>query len=339
VEPNQPTITVEKLTKNYGPVMAVNGISFEVNQGEVVGFLGPNGAGKSTTMRILSGLIPATSGSVSICGIPAAQTPRDIKKILGYMPENNPLPPDMRVTEYLQFRGQLKNIPAKKLKTRIQEVLELCDLHRKAYRKVIGSLSKGFRQRVGIADAILAEPLVAILDEPTIGLDPHQVLLIRELIQSLRGKMSLIISSHILAEVEVSCDRIIIINQGHVVANGTLDNLRDEFIKRTTYELIFKGNIRQVVETVRTLYPDFTVHPVTGNNGAPLITAHLKTAIKEDLSTHLLSALQQTPGITVNGFHRLQSHLEDIFLSATKRSWEIEQNPSETYVKPTETSA
>jgi ABC-type Na+ transport system ATPase subunit NatA len=165
---------------------AVADLSFAVARGEIIGFLGPNGAGKSTTMRILTGYLPATSGTVRICGHSVATDPDAVKRLIGYMPENNPLPEDMRVSEYLYFRGRLKEIPRRKLGPRIDEVLELCDLKRVRH-KIIGQLSKGYRQRVGIAEAILAEPPVIIMDEPTIGLDPHQILIVRDLIAGLRG--------------------------------------------------------------------------------------------------------------------------------------------------------
>ena len=236
-----PAIEVSRLVKAYGGVTAVNDISFSVGRGEIVGFLGPNGAGKSTTMRILTGYLPATSGSVRICGLPVAGEPAETKRRIGYMPENNPLPEDMRVSEYLYFRGRLKEVPRRKLGPRIDEVLEVCDLKRVRHR-IIGQLSKGYRQRVGIAEAILAEPPVIIMDEPTIGLDPHQILIVRDLIAGLRGRMTVIISSHILPEIEVTCDRVLIINQGRVVAQGTPAELRREIIGRHAYRVEFAGD-------------------------------------------------------------------------------------------------
>jgi len=219
-DPSPNAIEVTNLVKMFAGVAAVNDISFTLARGEILGFLGPNGAGKSTTMRILTGYLPATSGHVRICGIPVTTQPDEIKRRIGYMPENNPLPEDMRVSEYLYFRGRLKEVPRRKLGPRIDEVLELCDLKRVRHR-IIGRLSKGYRQRVGIAETVLAEPPVIIMDEPTIGLDPHQILIVRDLIGSLRGRMAVIISSHILPEIEVTCDRVMIINQGRVVAEGT----------------------------------------------------------------------------------------------------------------------
>jgi len=229
-DPSPNAIEVTNLVKMFAGVAAVNDISFTLARGEILGFLGPNGAGKSTTMRILTGYLPATSGHVRICGIPVTTQPDEIKRRIGYMPENNPLPEDMRVSEYLYFRGRLKEVPRRKLGPRIDEVLELCDLKRVRHR-IIGRLSKGYRQRVGIAETVLAEPPVIIMDEPTIGLDPHQILIVRDLIGSLRGRMAVIISSHILPEIEVTCDRVMIINQGRVVAEGTPAALRREIDK------------------------------------------------------------------------------------------------------------
>src|SRR5450432_3682080 len=235
-----PAIEVEHLVKTYAGMTAVNDISFTVARGEILGFLGPNGAGKSTTMRILTGYLPATSGHVHICGASVTLQPDEVKRRVGYMPENNPLPEDMRVSEYLYFRGRLKEVARRKLGPRIDEVLELCDLKRIRH-KIIGRLSKGYRQRVGIAEAILAEPPVIIMDEPTIGLDPHQILIVRDLIASLRGRMTVIISSHILPEIEVTCDRVLIINRGRLVAQGSPAELRRDILGRSTYALEVAG--------------------------------------------------------------------------------------------------
>src|SRR5687767_11967446 len=251
-------IEVARLVKSYGGITAVSDISFTVARGEIVGFLGPNGAGKSTTMRILTGYLPATSGSVRICGVPVATQPDEIKRRIGYMPENNPLPLDMRVSEYMYFRGRLKEVPRRKLGPRIDEVLEICDLKRVRH-KIIGQLSKGYRQRVGIAEAILAEPPVIIMDEPTIGLDPHQILIVRDLISSLRGRMTVIISSHILPEIEVTCDRVLIINQGRVVAQGTPADLRREILGQSTYHLEIAGVADSLPELLASVDPTLRI--------------------------------------------------------------------------------
>src|ERR1044071_2601868 len=248
-DPAPVAIEVSHLVKSYGGVTAVSDISFVVARGEIVGFLGPNGAGKSTTMRILTGYLPATSGMVRICGVPVATHPDEIKRRIGYMPENNPLPEDMRVSEYMYFRGRLKEIQRRHLGPRIDELLEICALNRVRH-KIIGQLSKGYRQRVGIAEAILAEPPVIIMDEPTIGLDPHQILIVRDLIASLRGRMTVIISSHILPEIEMTCDRVLIINQGRVVAQGTPADLRREIFGHSTYKLELAGDVEALSTTL-----------------------------------------------------------------------------------------
>ena len=316
------SIEVTNLTKYYGPVMAIHEVSFNVEKGEIVGFLGPNGAGKSTTMRILCGLITAKSGSAKICGISIASNPAEIKRRIGYMAENNPLPEDMRVVEYLYYRGRLKEIPRKQLKDRVEETLELCDLNRTARRKVIATLSKGYRQRVGIADAILSEPEVIIMDEPTIGLDPHQVLMIRDLIKNLRGKMTVIISSHILSEVELCCDRVIIINQGHIVACGTSESLRNEFINTTTYTLNMKGNTSALDSLLREIDPDLEISSSLSVVNDDYYDLELTTPHTRNLSEEILTRLYEHPQFRLRELRRKVPNLEDIFLAATRRRWD-----------------
>jgi ABC-2 type transport system ATP-binding protein len=314
------TIEVEHLAKNYGSVTAVADISFTVKRGEIVGLLGPNGAGKSTTMRILTGYLPATSGSVRICGHAVASHPELTKRHLGYMPENNPLPEDMRVSEYLWFRGRLKEMPRAKLRARIDEVLELCDLKRNRH-KIIGNLSKGNKQRVGIAEAILAEPEVIIMDEPTIGLDPKQILIVRDLIASLRGRMSVIISSHILPEIEMTCDRVIIINGGRIVAQGSPADLRREIFGHTSYRLELAGDSAALPTVFADLDATLKVANVTecGPDGFCVVT--LTTSSEGELGEKLLQALP-TRGYRVRALSRILPSLEDVFLAATRRSWD-----------------
>src|SRR5687768_14081307 len=319
-DPESPAIEVSRLVKAYGGVTAVSDISFTVARGEIVGFLGPNGAGKSTTMRILTGYLPATSGRVNICGIPVATQPDAAKRNIGYMPENNPLPEDMRVSEYMYFRGRLKEVGRRKLGPRIDEVLELCDLKRVRH-KIIGQLSKGYRQRVGIAEAILAEPPVIIMDEPTIGLDPHQILIVRDLIASLRGRMTVIISSHILPEIEVTCDRVLIINQGRVVAQGTPTDLRREIFGHSTYQLEVAGDLAALPALLTQLEGDvqITEQSTPGADGFARVT--LRTEHETDLGEKLLAVLLTHP-LRVRALTRAHPSLEDLFLAATRRSWD-----------------
>ena len=321
-----PAIEVSRLVKAYGGVTAVNDISFRVGRGEIVGFLGPNGAGKSTTMRILTGYLPATSGSVHICGLPVASEPAEIKRRIGYMPENNPLPEDMRVSEYMYFRGRLKEVPRRKLGPRIDEVLEVCDLKRVRHR-IIGQLSKGYRQRVGIAEAILAEPPVIIMDEPTIGLDPHQILIVRDLIASLRGRMTVIISSHILPEIEVTCDRVLIINQGRVVAQGTPAELRREIIGRQAYRVEFAGDSLRLEAALGAADPGARCEGLGEAGPDGFRTARITTGRNDDLGEALLDALV-AQGVRVRALGREQPTLEDVFLAATRRSWDVVSPPA-----------
>jgi ABC-2 type transport system ATP-binding protein len=320
-EPVPTAIAVSHLVKSYAGVTAVNDLSFTVSRGEILGLLGPNGAGKSTTMRILTGFLPATSGSVSVCGFPVTTRPDEVKRRVGYMPENNPLPEDMRVSEYLYFRGRLKEIPRRKLGPRIDEVLELCDLKRIRH-KIIGRLSKGYRQRVGIAEAILAEPPVIIMDEPTIGLDPHQILIVRDLIASLRGRMTVIISSHILPEIEMTCDRVLIINQGRIVAQGSPANLRREILGRTRYVLEYAGPADQLPPLLAAFSPAVELSAQEEPDAAGFRLATLTTAAEEDLGEPLLRALLAA-NIRVRALSRAHPTLEDVFLAATRRSWDV----------------
>ncbi len=224
-------IKVENLTKRYGTATAVEGISFEVAKGEIVGFLGPNGAGKSTTMKMLSCYLPPTSGRAEVAGYDIFKDSLRAREHIGYMPENVPLPQDMRVHEYLRFRAALKGVPGRRIKERLNDVLDLCSLQ-DVQRKLIGFLSKGYRQRVGLADAMIHEPELLILDEPTIGLDPNQIRQVRDLIKNLRRHHTILISTHILPEVEMTCSRVIIINKGKIEALDTPENLRARISSR-----------------------------------------------------------------------------------------------------------
>lgn len=320
-EPPPPAIEVSRLVKTYAGVAAVNDISFTVARGEIVGFLGPNGAGKSTTMRILTGYLPATSGTVRICGVPVANHPDESKRRIGYMPENNPLPDEMRVSEYLYYRGRLKEVARRKLGPRIDEVLEVCDLKRVRH-KIIGQLSKGYRQRVGIAESILAEPPVIIMDEPTIGLDPHQILIVRDLIGSLRGRMTVIISSHILPEIEMTCDRVLIINQGRVVAQGTPAELRREILGRTIYEVEVAGDVAGLSEALIAVEPTLVIEEAGEAGADGFRRLRLKTESEADLGEALLRALLNRP-LRVRALARAHPTLEDVFLAATRRSWDV----------------
>jgi ABC-2 type transport system ATP-binding protein len=315
-------IVVENLVKSYAGTTAVNNISFNVAQGEILGFLGPNGAGKSTTMRILTGFLPATSGRVEICGHSVAGAPDAVKRVIGYMPENNPLPEDMRVVEYLYYRGRLKEMNRRKLAPRIDELLELCDLKRVRHR-IIGKLSKGFRQRIGIAEAILAEPPVIIMDEPTIGLDPHQILIVRDLIARLRGRMTVIISSHILPEIEMTCDRVLIINQGRVVAAGEPAALKRELFGRARYDLDLAAESADLAAVLAQIDSTLEITSETVPSPDGFKSFVLNADTDEDFSESLLTVLARDERFRLRALSRAHPTLEDVFLAATKRSWDI----------------
>jgi ABC-2 type transport system ATP-binding protein len=231
-------IEVEGLTKRYGDVTAIEDITFRVEKGEIVAFLGPNGAGKTTTMRVLTGFLPATEGKVAVCGFDVFDKPMEVKKRIGYLPEQPPVYNDMSVNEYLKFVAKIKGVPRAERSTAMERVIQRCALADVSHR-IIGKLSKGYKQRVGLAQAMIHDPEVLILDEPTIGLDPKQIIEIRELIKSLSGAHTIILSTHILPEVTMICQRVLIISQGRIVADDTLENLtaqdtlESEFLKHT----------------------------------------------------------------------------------------------------------
>ena len=236
------SVIVNQLTKVYGTQIAVNHISFTAEPGKIVGFLGPNGAGKSTTMKMITGFIPPSEGTASVCGFDINTQSMDVRKCLGYLPENNPLYLDMYVKEFLAFVAglqQLNNVDA-----RIKEMIEQTGLEREQYKK-ISQLSKGYRQRVGLAQAMLHDPKVLILDEPTTGLDPNQLVEIRKLIKQLGKEKTVILSTHIMQEVEAVCDQVVIINKGLIVANDETKNLQAAALQQVTYVVEFDQVIQK----------------------------------------------------------------------------------------------
>ena len=316
----QPTAAVvaEMLTKRYGSLTAIENLSFSVAPGEIVGFLGPNGAGKSTTMRILAGTMAGTSGRASIWGESVALNPAAAKRHMAYMPENNPLPEDLRVEEYLTLRARLKDVESSLVDARVEKVMDDCDLTRRAKGRLIGQLSKGFKQRVGIADALLAEPKVVILDEPTIGLDPHQILGIRDLIRSLRGKMAVLISSHILHEVEQVCDKVVIINRGKLVAQGRTEDLRRELFPNAVFNLITQATAAEL-KVLIAMHESAANVEVIGSADANWnklkVTLPMHSPLREGLASLMISA-----GMSLREISEEHYGLEDIFLAATRRA-------------------
>lgn len=235
------SIKVTNLTKYYGETLAVDDISFEVNKGEILGFLGPNGAGKSTTMKIITTYLPPTTGTVSLDDFDVEKNSIDVRKKLGYLPEQNPLYMDMYVTDYLDYVAALDGIPKDKIRQRRNEMINVCGLEEMKNR-VIGELSKGYKQRVGLAQAMINNPEVLILDEPTSGLDPNQIIEIRNLIKKLGKQKTVILSTHILSEVQATCNRVIIINKGKLVADGSPDELAERSRGQAVVNLEVKNN-------------------------------------------------------------------------------------------------
>ena len=245
-------IKVDKVTKFYGEFPAITDLSFEVPKGEILGFLGPNGAGKSTTMKILTGFMPPSSGTVEIAGFNILEESLNARKHIGYLPETVPLYLEMNVSEYLSFMGQIRGMNSKKIKQRITEVIETCSLQ-DYYKTIIGKLSKGYKQRVGIGQAILHEPDVLVLDEPTIGIDPIQVVETRQLIKGLGEAHTLILSSHILPEVSMICDRVIIINEGQIAAVDNPKNLGTNLSGVERVEIEVKGPNQEIIPVLESI--------------------------------------------------------------------------------------
>jgi ABC-2 type transport system ATP-binding protein len=259
-------IEVEKLTKHYGPVTAIRDVSFSVAPGEIVGFLGPNGAGKSTTMRILSCFMPASSGSARVAGYDVFGESMEVRKRIGYLPENVPLYSDMRVGAYLDFVAEVKGIDRADRKRRVGEAMDRC-LITDVENRLIAKLSKGYRQRVGLAQAIVSDPHVLILDEPTIGLDPQQITEIRALIKSLAGDHTVILSTHILPEVSMVCGGVIIINKGAIVAQGSIDTLVEQFFPMARVHVQIAGPYAAVRDGLRRLAGVVDVHDAGPQDG------------------------------------------------------------------------
>ncbi len=304
-------IKVEQLTKKYGSFTAVDGISFEVEKGEIVGFLGPNGAGKSTTMKILTSYLPATSGRASIAGFDVFDDSIQARRHMGYLPENTPLYGDMKVGEYLRYRAALKGVPRSKMRERVGDVLELCHIADRE-KQLIGSLSKGYRQRVGLADALVHDPDLLILDEPTIGLDPNQIRTVRELIKSLAQKRTVLISTHILPEVEMMCSRVVVIHRGTIRASDTAENLMKNH--RSVGELRLEARAGDgAANALRGLAG---VKDVTETQDGEWTTFKLRLDANAKPGEEILN-LARERNWAVRDLHQKRATLEDVFADLT----------------------
>jgi len=309
-------IEVKNLTKNYGTTPAVDDVSFKIRDGRIYGFLGPNGAGKSTTMNIISGCLAASSGSVIINGYDIAKNPIEAKKQIGYLPEIPPLYADMSAQEYLDFVAQAKGVRPDRAKKQIREIMEQTGIaHMKD--RLIGSLSKGYKQRVGIAQAMLGNPDVIILDEPTVGLDPQQIIEIRELIRTLGQNKTVILSSHILAEISEVCDHIIIISRGKIVADSSLEELEARISDQTTLRMSIKGNKTGILEIIDR-FPSVRECTVLKDSDG-MVDLELKLPRGTDIRDDLFFAMAEKRFAVVN-IEQITASLEEVFLSLTDRT-------------------
>jgi ABC-2 type transport system ATP-binding protein len=306
-------IQVQNLTKRYAGGEAVRGISFSVEKGEVVGFLGPNGAGKSTTMRMLTGYLPATDGQIEVAGAKLPEESLLVRQRIGYMPENVPLYPEMRVEEFLEYRGRLKRVSRGEIQHRVGLVLDQCGLT-EVRKKIIGSLSKGFRQRVGLADALVHNPMLLILDEPTAGLDPHQIRSFRELIKELGQDRTILLSTHILSEVEMVCRRAIIINRGKIEASDTLANL-EKRVQAGALQIEVKADPASAKQKISGIAEVSSV--VELNRAGDWISFEVTAAPGKDIRGEV-DGLIKKENWPLREFRREKARLEDVFVELTQ---------------------
>jgi ABC-2 type transport system ATP-binding protein len=308
-------IAVSELTKAYGSNLAVDGVSFQVEKGQIVGFLGPNGAGKSTTLKILTCYMPPTSGGATVNGFDIFKQSEQVRDNLGYLPENTPLYPEMRVEEYLDFRGRLRKMDRAARKQRIDYVLDRCWLTT-VRKRLISHLSKGFRQRVGLADALLHDPPVLILDEPTVGLDPTQIRETRKLIKELGGKHTVMLSTHILPEVEAVCDRAIIIASGKIVAQGTPEELRSSRRMAARVLVECRGPAKDVENALNRVSGVGDVQMLNGETDANYVTAAIRQKDGYDVREEVARTVIQH-GWPLREIKLESASLEEFFVQVT----------------------
>lgn len=310
-------IHVEELTRYYGDKRAISDVSFDVNEGEILGMLGPNAAGKTTTMRILTCFMPATSGTATVGGYDIFEQSMDVRRITGYLPENPPLYPELTVTKYLEFVCKIKGVPKDRRKAEIDSVFEKASLG-DVRNGVIGKLSKGFKQRVGLAQSLINNPQIVILDEPTVGLDPKQIIEIRELIKNLSGDHTVILSSHILPEIEQTCERVVIINEGEVVAEDSVDNLTKRLKGGERNILLLEGDEKKIRDTFSKIELVRSVEVNRNKENEFRVTVESDKDIRKMLAKTAID----------NGFGLLELSsdkftLEDIFLHLTTKEEEV----------------
>ena len=314
-------IEINNLVKRYGDKKAVKGISFTVNDGEVLGFLGPNGAGKTTTMNIITGYLSSTSGSVKVNGHDILEEPELAKKEIGYLPENPPLYTDMTVKEYLNFICDLKGVEKEKRKNQLENIVAMVKIS-DVYERLIGNLSKGYKQRVGIAQALVGNPSILILDEPTVGLDPNQIIEIRRLIKALSKNHSIIISSHILSEIQEIADRVVIINNGKIAAIDTISDLSKRLAGQSKLLLTFRGPIKDAITKIRTIRGvNSAVSRVIDSKFSQV---EITIAATDTTETRIaIFDLMAREGWPILELRSLDPSLEEVFLSITSGKGEV----------------
>jgi ABC-2 type transport system ATP-binding protein len=308
-------IEVENLTKRYGPTLAVSDVSFNVQKGEVLGFLGPNGAGKTTTMRVITGFLQPTLGKVRVAGFDVTEDPLEAKKRTGYLPENPPVYPDMTVHEYLAFVARIKGVSRQGFKARLDEIEEKCAVANVRNRQ-IGKLSKGYRQRVGLAQALIHNPDVLVLDEPTAGLDPKQIIETRELIKGLAGQHTIVLSTHILPEVSKTCNRVVVINAGQIVAVGTPDELMRRLQGYGTVLVTVEGPAASIIEKFQRVTGVNWVEPRDSRDGRVTLEVHSEKDkdVRAELARAVVESGWNLYELTTSGLS-----LEEIFLKLTTK--------------------
>ena len=298
-------IKIDRVTKIFGPTVAVKNISFEVKKGEILGFLGPNGAGKTTTMRIITGYFPPTNGNAYVAGHSVLDDPLSVKRRIGYVPENPSMYKDMRVNEYLRFVGAIKGVKRNLLKESIEKNVQLCALESVVHKR-IKELSKGFRQRVALGQALVNDPPVLVLDEPTSGLDPKQIHEIRELIKSMAGKRTIILSTHILPEVSMTCNKVVIINEGKIVAVDTTENIGRSFTHTNQIEVTVQGRSDRIVENLTKMDG---IKRVDHKEMSYIIDVEKDTDLRAEIAKKIVEN-----GFDLLELKRKSLSLEDIFL-------------------------
>ncbi len=313
-------IEIQNLTKRYGQIAAVKNLNFTVQKGEVLGFLGPNGAGKSTTMNIITGYLPSSEGTVKVCGYDILESPKEVKKRIGYLPEHPPLFFDMTVIDYLNFVGDLKRIDKKHKKSQIADIMELARITDMRNR-LIKNLSKGYKQRVGLAQSLIGNPEVLVLDEPTIGLDPKQIIEMRRLIKALGKEHTLILSSHILPEISATCDRVVIINKGQIAAIDTADNLSRNLGNASKLSVTVAGPKASVLSHIKELYG---IKYVEANieKGKDVVSYVVESDKEIDVRRPLFFAMAKA-GYPIIELKSMDMSLEDIFLQLTTQEKEV----------------